>query len=653
MLYRRVKNKQFLILFIISSFPIQIFADSFNYNSYNNHGVLGLINLPSARFYDEGKFGVTIYNGNPDQKLTFTSSPYSWLEASFFYMNIQDSEWAGSSSSSYKDKGFNLKLKLKDEGIFPAIALGINDIAGTGYYGSEYIVGSYGIENIDMHFGLGWGSLNASENSFKNPFRIISSSFANRPNETEGNGGQFQASRYFSDKNASPFFGISYALNEKILLKLETDTTRLDQKIPFKNQSPSRFSSSIEYKFNKNFTLGLSNERDDYISLKFIYKRDAAIEKNGYKYNKIIDEGSNNRFDLLIRGLEGNGIGVDQILESTDFIGIKVTQFQYNNGDDIEDIIYRAKKESGINKELKTNYSIAGLQAYSEIDENFINNSEIMYQRQEQQNLNSSTRLTLRPFIAAREGFFKYSILAENDIEYVIKDNLFFSSNIKYSIKDNFEDLTVPPRDTFPAQVRSDIKEYLRNFEDRVIIGRAQLDYHLTPKKNNHVMFTAGILEEMFSGYGFEYLYFKRNKNYALGFEIFDVTKRDYRLRFGTLEYKNVTAHLNFYYRNYGRIPFDAKVSFGEYLAGDKGTTFEVSRSFRNGAEFGIFASFTDVSTQQFGEGSFDKGIFFNIPIYKDLVNYTWRPLTKDPAAKLIRKHNLHDLLVKFKSYEN
>ena len=54
----------------------------------------------------------------------------------------------------------------------------------------------------------------------------------------------------------------------------------------------------------------------------------------------------------------------------------------------------------------------------------------------------------------------------------------------------------------------------------------------------------------------------------------------------------------------------------------------------------------------QFGEGSFDKGIFFNIPIYKDLVNYTWRPLTKDPAAKLIRKHNLHELLVKFKSYD-
>lgn len=628
-------------------------ADSFNYNSFNNHGVMGLINMPSARFYDEGKFGFSIYDGSPDQKITFTSSPYSWLEASFFYMNIQDAPWAGSQSSDYKDKGFNFKIRLKEEGILPALAIGINDLAGTGYYGSEYIVASYGIDNIDFHFGLGWGNLNGSDNNFKNPLSYLSSSFEDRPNEISGNGGQFQPSRYFSDETVSPFFGISYALNNKILLKLENDTTRLDQKIPYKNQNPSsRISAAIEYKYNKNFTFGISNERNEYLSFKFIYKRDASKSVGEYEYKKVEDSDKYDRFDLLIRGLEGNGIGVDQILESTDIIGLKVTQFQYNNGDDIEDIILRATRESGIQKEIKTDYKIAGLDAYSEIDDNLFNDSDLIYERQEERNLNSSTRLTFRPFLAAREGFFKYSILAQNDIEYVIKDNLFFSSNIKYSIKDNFDDLTVPPKDTFPAQVRSDVKEYLRNFEDRVILGRAQLDYHLTPKKNNHFMLTAGVLEEMFNGYGFEYLYFERDRNYAYGFEMFNVKKRDYKLRFGTLDYSNTTAHFNFYYRNYGRIPFDAKISFGEYLAGDVGTTFELKRSFRNGAEFGAFVSFTDVSTDDYGEGSFDKGIFFNIPIYKDLVNYTWRPLTKDPAARLIRKHTLYDLLVKFKSYD-
>ena len=91
------------------------------------------------------------------------------------------------------------------------------------------------------------------------------------------------------------------------------------------------------------------------------------------------------------------------------------------------------------------------------------------------------------------------------------------------------------------------------------------------------------------------------------------------------------------------------KLSAGEYLAGDIGSTIELSRTFDTGVRFGIFATFTDVTNEEFGEGSFDKGIFFNIPIYGNLINYTWRPLTKDPGAKLIRKNTLHDLLVRFR----
>ena len=175
------------------------------------------------------------------------------------------------------------------------------------------------------------------------------------------------------------------------------------------------------------------------------------------------------------------------------------------------------------------------------------------------------------------------------------------------------------------------------------------MDYHINPYKNHYIMFSGGILEDMFSGYGFEYLYFKENTNYAFGFEVFDTVKRDYNWRFGTLDYKNTIGFLNFYYRNYGSIPFDLKISHGEYLAGDVGTTFEISRSFSNGTKFGVFVSNTNVTSEQFGEGSFDKGIFFNIPVYGNFINYTWRPLTKDPGAKLNRRHTLYDLLVKFR----
>ena len=51
-----------------------------------------------------------------------------------------------------KIKDLVLKIQLKEEDKrWPAIAIGINDFAGTGLYSSEYIVGSYGIRNLDLY----------------------------------------------------------------------------------------------------------------------------------------------------------------------------------------------------------------------------------------------------------------------------------------------------------------------------------------------------------------------------------------------------------------------------------------------------------------------------------------------------------------------
>ena len=611
--------------------------------------------MPSARFYDEAVHGITIYDGTPDQKITMTSFPYNWMEASFFYTNIQGKLYCGQSFDSicqqdYKDKGFNFKFRLKEEGLWPAIAVGINDIAGTGHYSSEYIAGSYGINRTDFHFGIGWGALNGSDESFKNPLGYLYDSFNSRPKETEDKGGQFQPSRYFSGKTVSPFFGLSHAINENLLFKFEYDSTLTPGLIGYEIPKED-FSYGIEYSFRDNFTIGFSSERGNFTSLKFIYKNNPKISQPEYKYKKAELKDTDNKYAKLIKSIEANSIGVNQIIETPQAIGLELTQFTHSNLDVIEEIIRSASYDADIDKPMKKNLRVANLQGVSEYNKEFEKNALLIYQRKSKRSFNTKTNFTFRPYLASREEFLKGALLLENNSEFIIKDNFFFSSNLKYSIADNFDDLTIPPVNTYPAQVRSDVKDYLRGFSNGIFIGRAQFDYHLTPRKNHHLMVSAGILEEMFSGVGFEYLYFKQDSNYALGFEIFDVTKRDYEMRFGTLDYKNITGSANFYYRNYDIIPFDAKVSYGEYLAGDEGVTFELSRSFLNGTKFGVFASFTDVSSEQFGEGTFDKGIFFNIPVYGNFINYSWRPLTKDPGAKLNRKHTLHDLLIKFQPY--
>ena len=637
-----------IYLIIVFLFQIELKGDSFKYNSYNNHGVIGLINMPTARFYDEQSHGLTIYDGTPDQKITLSSSPYDWLEASLFYTNIQGLPYPGYEYQDYKDKGFNVKLRLKEQGNFPAVAIGVMDIAGTGLYSSEYIITSYGINNIDMHFGLGWGTLNGSKDTIKNPLGYISDNFKNRPTETEGQGGQFQPSRYFSGQTASPFYGVSYALNDRTLFKIEKDTTLTTDTLDYK-KAKSNYSVGIDYALNENFVVGFSVERGSTASLKFIYKNSPKTSYQKYKYqNQEQNINNEDQYQNLITNLERNGIGVNKVIETANSIGLELTQFTHSNLQVVEEIIKQAGKDSGIEKDIKKNLKIVNLDAITEFDDSFEENSNLIYEREKKSQFNTKTGLKFRPFIASREEFFKGALLLENDSEYIILDNLMLNVNLKYSLADNFDDLRYPPLNTFPAQVRSDIKQYLKNMDEGILIGRAQIDYFISPHKDHHLMFTGGILEDMFSGFGFEYLYFKNDTNYSVGFELFNAKKRDYDWGFGTLDYQNVTGHLNFHYRNYGLIPFDMKLSYGEYLAGDVGTTIELSRSYDNGMVFGVFASNTDVSEEQFGEGSFDKGIFFNIPIYGNLINYTWRPLTKDPGAKLVRRNTLHGLLVKF-----
>ena len=86
------------------------------------------------------------------------------------------------------------------------------------------------------------------------------------------------------------------------------------------------------------------------------------------------------------------------------------------------------------------------------------------------------------------------------------------------------------------------------------------------------------------------------------------------------LDYKTNTGFLSLYYAS----PFynyDFAIHIGKYLARDTGATIEVRRTFDNGFSVGAFATFTNVSAADFGEGSFDKGLYFKIPFDSFLPN--------------------------------
>ena len=65
-----------------------------------------------------------------------------------------------------------------------------------------------------------------------------------------------------------------------------------------------------------------------------------------------------------------------------------------------------------------------------------------------------------------------------------------------------------------------------------------------------------------------------------------------------------------------------------------------MAKTFKTGFTLGFFATKTDISAKEFGEGSFDKGIYFSIPLdivssgfRKNNARFVWKNLTKDGGA--------------------
>ena len=639
-----------VFLLLIGNF---LFSDSIKYNNPNNHGVIGLVNMPTARFYEESSSALTIYRGEPDRKITITMMPYDWLEASFFYTSIKGRPYGSGFNQDYKDKGFNAKFRLKEEGRFPAIALGFNDLAGTGIYSSEYIVGSYGIDNLDLHLGIGWGRLNGGQLQYNNPLADLDESFLTRClswgcDSQDSQGGTFRWKDYFSGEKIGVFGGISYLFHDNWLFKMEHDSTNIPLRLGFPERS-SDYNFSLEYIKPGNMAISLNFERGDYLGFKFVWKGNSSrYNAKPYKNNQPYEKTPHGRLRSL---LDFNQIEVKEISKSEDKLILNVNEYNsYSNLNNLNLNMKRAITDSGIEfEEVVVSYNVNGLkvnQIDADINED---NAEILYSREKESRFFSSPNLVLRPFIAGREDFLKVALMAELNTQYSFKNKIFWSTNLKYALWQNFDDLYIPPVFTYPNQVRSDVKDYLNNFSDRLILGRSQIDYFETLSEDHHIQVSAGVFEEMFSGYGVEYLWSKNNLPFAIGFEAFEVYKRDYDLAFGLLDYSNTTGHINFYYENDFILPFSLHLSYGEYLAGDKGYTFDLSRRFDNGVVMGGFFTKTDVTAEQFGEGSFDKGIYFKIPISGDWFNFLWRPLTKDPGAKLIRKDNLYRYLRKYK----
>jgi len=245
--------------------------------------------------------------------------------------------------------------------------------------------------------------------------------------------------------------------------------------------------------------------------------------------------------------------------------------------------------------------------------------------------------------LAARFQFFdpdkpaKHQVYLKIDTYTNISQNWNLIGSFAVDINNNF-DLNRGPGSVL-EHVRTDVNKYLVYGSSG--IQSLYLEKNSSLNEKVHYRTYIGILESMYSGVGVEVLYQPFMSRLAVGGTINRVIKRGYERDFELLDYKTSTGFLSLYYAS----PFynyDFAIHVGRYLAKDKGATMEIRRTFDNGFSVGAFVTRTNVSAADFGEGSFDKGLFFKIPFDSFLPNDTknsfatsLRSIQRDGGQKL------------------
>ena len=144
--------------------------------------------------------------------------------------------------------------------------------------------------------------------------------------------------------------------------------------------------------------------------------------------------------------------------------------------------------------------------------------------------------------------------------------------------------------------MRTWIREYVTSSD--LLLTNLQLTHLNNPAQNWYSQAYAGYLEMMYAGAGSEVLYKPYGHSWAVGVDANYVKQRDWNDTIQLADYDVFTGHLTTYWQ----LPFIkgglAKISAGQYLAGDKGVTLDLSRQFDSGIIAGAYVTKTNVSAR-------------------------------------------------------
>lgn len=645
--------------------------------SYNLYGLPGLIDMPTARVAPDATLSTTIGGGGTQGRGTLSFQITPRLSGSFRYSRISDFSAAGSVDGVFYDRSFDLRYQLLDEGdLLPGVVVGLQDFIGTGLYGGEYLVATKEIiPGLDVTGGVGWGRLGS-----RNPFAET----GNRPEELLGEGGLPTYDRWFRGDVAG-FAGVSYALTERLAFSAEySSDTYESERTRGEHDDDSPWNFGVDYRFDNGTQLSLYHLYGNTVG--------AQVTVHTNPKNAAVPGGAESAPVPVSPRAPGAASDLGWVTADTSDYRSALNTAMTNDGLVLEGLKLEPRRAVvrlrnprygqvpqaiGRTARAMTRVLPASIESFVIVPVvNGMALSAVTLQRSDLEALEHRDNAEILARTAISDGFgrapsafddeyprFGWAISPYTEFSFFDPEsplrgdfgvrakasyrptaNLVLSGSVTKRLAGNLTDIDRQDDDALPL-VRTEKARYAK--EGDPAIEQLTLAHYGRVAPNVYSRVTAGYLEDMYAGVSGEMLWKPVDSRLALGVELNYVKPRDFDQLFGLRSSETRTGtipdfngHVSAYY-DFGN-GFHGQLDVGSYLAGDLGATVTLDREFVNGWRVGAYATVTDTKFEDFGEGSFDKGIRITIPLgavsaqpSTERSTFAIQSLTRDGGARL------------------
>lgn len=680
----RVSAGAFLLLLVPLSSVTQVQAQP------NLNGQSGLINMPDARIAPDGAWRIGLGRSDPYLGLWGSVSILPFIEVSGRYTEIRgipgfNGKFA-ESYGNYKDKAADAKLVVMQESdSLPALAIGVQDIQGTGLFQGHYLAANKKLGNFDVSLGVGDGRIDGVFGGVRYRPQGLSNLALVAEWDANDYAADFNSVRSgAANRKQGPSFGVEYkwgwlgiqasyqqgttGLNGYLTIPLSDKefVPKLDEPEPYTKltvrpttdewnadrQHLSRLVNALHQQDFKNIGVHLDSRR---------LELDLTNSRISHMSRAI---GRAARVALLLSPRETNEIRItftvnDLPVATYTFVDLNRLRRYFAGAISRKELINYVRVDyaspDALHRRESVNDVLAGFETEQSESNLLLNDGgDAIAFLHEDKSLN---RIRVHPklslYINDPSGAFRYDVFMRATMDRRLSDEVFFRGAVDATVVEDVSKVDNPSNSLLP-HVRSDIAEYKKG--NKVKINRLVLNKYYQPAERVYARASAGIYEEMYAGAGGQVLYQPRRGNWTSDLTVDALRQRDFDGAFGLRNYSTVTALAALHYR----LPAGmmATVRAGRFLARDEGARVEFKRRFPSGFEMGLWYTVTngnDITSPGSPTDPYhDKGIFLSMPLNTMLTKDTQSvarmsvaPWTRDVGQMVESPGDLYEMLEK------